>query len=392
MNTARDRAPPKPAERTIITLAALTLIAYGAWIYTFGVLLDDLISDLDTTEGTLVLAFGAAQMITGVGSLGAGVLMDGRGSRSVFGIGMIGAVVLGTTVLAQTPLVFSILFAIGGGTVGATGFYHISQTAVARLAPGWEIHAITRLTLYAAFSGPVFYPLTAWLVTIGGWQLGLGIPALASFVAFVFAWVVAPTEPTDHDGTGVTLRGFRGPARRYAIGIILSAGTIQLLSVYQVPVMVATGASLAAASTLAGGRGIAQFFGRLPLPRVIGRVGAAQALRGAILLLAIGTGLLIWSGSVLVAAAAMAITGVAIGAQSPLMGIRGREVFDPNVLGTALGTVTLGSFVAGGVAPILAGFLVDVSGSRLAAVILGVVITLAALAAVGGAEKPNQPR
>jgi len=371
----------------IVVLAAVTMTAYGSWIYSFGVLLDDLVSDLGAREGRLVAAFGAAQLLAGIGSVAAGRALDRLGSTPVFLVGAFGSIVLGSSALATTALAFSVLFAVGSGVVGATGFYHISQTAVARNFPGRETHAITRLTLYAAFSAPVFYPLTAWLVQRGGWQLGVVVPAAMTLAFFVLAIPVANTAPADRAGAHrLTLSGFAGPARRYALGVMLAAGTIQLLSVYQVPVMVASGLALGTASTLAGARGIAQFLGRLPIPRLAARFGAAGALRASMALLVLGTALLAGSGNIVVAAVAMLIAGLAVGAHSPLVGIRGREVFDARVLGTALGTVTLGTFVAGAITPVAAGALVEVTGTRLSAVAVGAAVAALATIVVGGAE------
>lgn len=382
------RPSTRPAsELSIIVLAAMTMTAYGSWIYTFGVLLDDLVHDLDARESALVVAFGVAQLLAGLGSVFAGRMLDRRGSTPVFLIGAVGSVLLGLSSLATSVWTFGAAYAIGSGVVGATGFYHISQTCSARLFPGRETRAITRLTMYAAFSGPVFYPLTAWLVGIGGWQLGVQIPAVMTLVFFLIAVPLANTPPADRTGTHrLTLDGFRGPAARYALGTILAAGTIQLLSVYQVPVMVSAGLALGTASALAGARGIAQFFGRLPLAQIAARFGAARSLRGSTALLAVGTALLAGSSSVVIAGAAMLLAGLAIGAQSPLVGIRGREVFDERVLGTALGTVTLGTFLAGAVTPVVAGALVDASGTRVAAVALGTVVAIAASVVVGGGK------
>jgi MFS family permease len=381
---AQDATPRRPPESVVAVLACVTLTAYGSWIYSFGVLLDDLVADLGTGESSLLAAFGAAQLIAGVGSVGAGRLLDRRGSRPVFAVGAAGAALLAATALAGTPAGFLVLFAVGAGSVGATGFYHVSQTVAARLAPGWETHAITRLTLYASFSASLFYPMTAWLVGRGGWQLAVAVSGAITFASFVAALAIAPTPPTDREGRHrLTLAGFDRSARRYAVGVVIATGTVQLLSVYQVPVMVSAGISLGAASVLAGGRGIAQFLGRLPLPRIVARLGAAHSLRSSIALMAVGAALLSAASSVVVAGAAMLLAGLAIGAQSPLVGIRGREVFDERILGTALGSVTLGTFVSGAVAPMVAGALVDATGARPVAVVFGAVLATVAAVAVG---------
>ncbi len=381
-------APPRPREAAIVALACVTLAAYGSWIYSFGVILDDLTADLGASESSMVAAFGAAQLLAGAGSVAAGRLLDRRGSRPVFVIGMVGALVLAAATLAGSPLGFGALFSVGAGIVGATGFYHISQTAAARVAPGHEAAAITRLTLYAAFSSPIFYPLSAWLVERSGWRLALQAGAAMTLASFVAALSIANSPATDVSRTSWRLApgGFDRRALRFGAGVVLATGTIQLLSVYQVPVMSSAGLGLATASTLAGARGIMQFFGRLPLTRVAARFGAARTLRSAILMLAVGTALLAGSGWFPVALVAMTITGLSIGAQSPLVGIRGREVFGDRVLGTSLGTVTLGTFVAGAVTPVVAGTLVESTGSRMSAVVIGTVIALGAAIVVGGDE------
>lgn len=378
------RPQPKPREAVILALAGVTLAAYGCWIYTFGVFLDDLVADLGARESTVVAAFGAAQLIAGTGSVMAGRVLDRRGSAPVFATGIVGTFVLACSALATSALTFFLLFSLGAGVVGATGFYHVSQTVAARIAPGWETHAITRLTLYAAFSAPIYYPLAAWLVDLGGWRLAVSIPAATALAGFIIVLTMASIAPSDRFGSHrLTASGFSGPARRYAAGVVIAAGTIQLLSVYQVPVMVSAGLGLGVASTLAGARGVAQFLGRLPLVRIATRFGAARSLRGSMVLLTAGTALLAAAGTVAMAALAMLAIGLAIGAQSPLVGIRGREVFDEKILGTALGTVTLGSFVAGAAMPVAAGALVDATGSRLAAVALGAVGAAVAVMLVG---------
>ncbi len=369
-----------------MALACVTLAAYGSWIYSFGVILDDLTADLGATESTMVAAFGAAQLLAGAGSVAAGRMLDRRGSRPVFVIGMLGSLVLAAATLTRSPLPFVVLFSTGAGIVGATGFYHISQTAAARIAPGHEAAAITRLTLYAAFSSPIFYPLSAWLVDRSGWRLALQAGAAMTLVSFVAALSIAhsPASDVSRPSWRLAIGGFDRRAFRFAAGVILATGTIQLLSVYQVPVMSSAGLGLATASTLAGARGIMQFLGRLPLTRVAARFGAARTLRSAILMLAVGTALLGGSGWFPLALVAMTVTGLSIGAQSPLVGIRGREVFGDRVLGTSLGTVTLGTFVAGAVTPVVAGALVESTGSRATAVAIGTAIALAAAIVVGG--------
>jgi MFS family permease len=370
----------------IVILAGVTLTAYGSWIYSFGVLLDDLTRDLAASEAVMVGAFGLAQLLAGAGSLLAGRALDRHGSRPVMIVGLAGTSILAGTSLANTPAMFLSTFALGAGIVGACGFYHVSQTVVSRLSPRKESKAITRLTLYAAFSAPIFYPLSGWLVDRAGWQLALQAGAGATAVFFLAAWAFAASPPTGIERTSIrlTLSGHDRRAWRFTAGVVLAAGTVQLLSVYQVPVMTSAGLALATASGLAGARGLFQFLGRLPLGFVVDRIGAATSLRWSIAMLSIGTVVLAWSGLFPIAVASMFVTGLAVGAQSPLIGIRATEVFPAATMGTSLGAVTLGTFLAGAMAPVVAGNLVTATGTRISAVIMGTVIAGLAMITVGG--------
>lgn len=366
-------------EATIVALALMTFSAYGASIYTYGVLIDDLVADLEGSEFLFVTAFGLAQILAGVGSIVAGRALDRHGSTPVYLTGLAGAIVLGVATLVPGPGSFVAVYTLGAGVLGATGFYHISQTAAARSARGAETGAITRLTVYAAFSAPLFIPLAGHLVERAGWRLALAVPAAVAAVSFLVALALAPVGPTlGERRLGLERSAFRGQAGRYAAALVLSGASIQILSVYQVPVMTAAGLSLATASSIAGYRGFAQFAGRVPLPPVVRRFGAATSMTAALAGIALGSVLLGLATGTVTAFVAMTIIGIAIGAQSPLVGIRGREVFEEELLGSALGTVTLGIFLAGAVGPVLAGLAVDLSGDRRAATFVGAATALAA--------------
>ena len=101
----------------------------------------------------------------------AGRVLDRRGPRPVFlvaGIAGAGAMLLASVQGALLP--FALAYAGGCGLVGALGFYHITQAVAARTAPAAPARAIIWLTLFGAFSSPVYLPLTAWLTGSAGWR------------------------------------------------------------------------------------------------------------------------------------------------------------------------------------------------------------------------------
>ena len=87
-------------------------------------------------------------------------------------------------------LPFAIAYAGGCGLVGALGFYHITQAVAARAAPAAPARAIIWLTLFGAFSSPVYLPLTAWLTQAAGWRAAIRVEAATVGVAFLLAAIM----------------------------------------------------------------------------------------------------------------------------------------------------------------------------------------------------------
>jgi hypothetical protein len=76
------------------------------------------------------------------------------------------------------------LYATGCGVIAALGFYHVTQPAAIRVAPGASERAVVWLTILGAFASPIFLPLTAALVDAMGWRDTLRV--LAAIAATVF--------------------------------------------------------------------------------------------------------------------------------------------------------------------------------------------------------------
>ena len=128
-----ERVPRLP----IALLGLVTIAAYGSWYYAFGVLLDPIIADTGWSETTLVAVFSVSLVLTGLGSLGGGRLLDRFGSRPVFLMAaLLGGAMFWLASLAGEVALFAAPAILGGGTFGALGFYHITQTTAVRVAPG----------------------------------------------------------------------------------------------------------------------------------------------------------------------------------------------------------------------------------------------------------------
>lgn len=374
-------------------LGLLTIAAYGCWHYSFGVLLDPIIADTGWSETFLTSAFGASVLIGGVASVLGGWLLDRIGSRMVFlaaaGLALVG---FSVAVVTSSPVVFAVATATGGGAIGALGFYHITQTVAVRLSPVSSTKAIAVLTVWGAFASAIYLPATAWLVERFSWRPALAVIAASAVVAFVAAAASIDTRTRDMPpGFHIVdeLRSVvRSPvARSFLLSQAVVGVAMGVVLAYQVPAMTAAGLPLAAASFWAGFRGFSQLLGRIPLMPMVIRFGVVRSMRIAYVAIAVGSVILAYAGTPVLAAGYAVVAGFGIGAISPLIGIHSRDVFGTASLGTAMGMVSLVFQVVAALGPPLAGWLAVTTGSRAVAVVGAGVLAAVAAAVLRSPER-----
>lgn len=384
---SRSLTPKQGIPRTRIgVLGLVTIAVYGSWFYSFGVLLDPIIEDTGWSEPAVAAAFSSASVIAGLGSLVGGWVLDRWGSRLVFAVAaVLGGGGLIAAASAPTPGVFAIAGAVGGGLLASLGFYHVTQTAAVRISPGSEDRAIAVLTIWGAFASVIYIPLTAWLVTVFDWRVTLRFLGLSTALFLLLGVLAIDTRPAKRSHlppiAGEVAQYLRsGRARRFLASQTLAGIAVGAILVYQVPVMLAAGLALTAASFWAGFRGFAQLGGRLPLMPLVRRFGVANSLRISYAAIAVGALALAFSGNQLLAATYAVVAGFGIGAVSPLVGMHSKNVFGEASLGTAMGLVSLVFHLALAVGPVVAAWVVDATGSRAIPVAASaVIIALAAM-------------
>ena len=345
-------------------LGFLTVVAYGTWFYGFGVLFEDLASFHGVSAGTLGIAFGLANLISGVGAVATGRRLDVFGPRAVLGIvGPFGAVLYGASSFF-TGTTFLVTYALGGGLIGAAGFYSFTQPVVVRVAKTDATRAITRLTIWGAFSSPIMIPLTEVLRANYSWQTAVRLPAVLTAISFLIAAAACRVEATKNASPSTltdSLRGALGSVqlRLFAIAEFFSSVAVSTLLVYQVPTMTWAGVSTAMAASLASGRGLMQLAGRIPLISAINRFTASKLMIVARILLGVSALFLLLSGNVVMALIYIVLAGVTIGALSALDGVVAREIVQPEVFGTVMGGIGLVATLGGSLGPIFSGWLRD---------------------------------
>ena len=343
-------------------LGVLTVVAYGTWFYGFGVLFSDLSNFHGLSASTLGVTFGIAQLLSGIGAVATGRRLDVFGPRAVLGIiGPIGATIYFASSFT-TGTMFLTMYALGGGLIGAAGFYSFTQPLAVRIASTDATRAITRLTIWGAFSSPVMIPLTEVLRSHYGWQTAVRLPAALTLIAFFVAAsvcrvVVSPSEKPP--ALIVSIRSALGNARLrlFTIGAFLSSIAASTLLVFQVPTMTAAGVSTGTAALLASVRGFMQLGGRLPLVPAIRKFTAPRLIIVARYTLGISALFLLGSGNIAFAVIYVVFAGITLGALSALDGVAARDIVQPEVFGTVMGGFGLITTLGAALGPIFSGWL-----------------------------------
>ena len=353
---------------TISLLGLVTIAAYGTWYYSFGVLLDPILDDTGWPERWVTGSFAASAAVGGLLAPIAGRLLDRFGSRRLFlAATALNAAGLLAASAADSLWLFFPASVVGGASLSAFGFYHVTQATAVRVSPAAPTRAIALLTIWGAFASFVYLPLAAALVEATDWRVTIRVlVAITSVVLLTAAAFVRERTPPDRTQTSPDWRALLAEprVRRYALATAGIGAAAGIILVYQVPLMVDAGLALGTASWLAGARGLAQLGGRLPLTSIVERFGSRGGLQVAFGAITIGAALLAGSGTVVIAALFVIVAGFGIGATSPLQGIYANELFPAAQLGSSMGGISLIFGLSGAIGPAVVGVLADITGSR----------------------------
>ena len=377
------------------SLGVLTVLAYGTWFYGFGVLFNDLSDFHGMSASTLGIAFGLAQLISGIGAVATGRRLDVFGPRAVLGvIGPVGATIYFASSFA-TGTMFLTMYSLGGGLIGAAGFYSFTQPLSVRVSATDSTRAITRLTIWGAFSSPVMIPLTEVLRSQYGWETAVRLPAALTLISFFVAASLCRVKlaPTSKPPALITsLRDILGNSqlRLFTIGAFLSSIAASTLLVFQVPTMTAAGISTGTAALLASARGFMQLGGRLPLVYAIRKFTAPRLIIIARYVLGISALFLLGSGNIAFAITYIVFAGITLGALSALDGVAARDIVQPEVFGTVMGGIGLITTVGGALGPIFSGWLKTEFNSSNAPIVI--VFITACTAAIIFSIKPSSEK
>ena len=377
------------SKRITVALGLSVIVGFGVWFYGYGVLLEPIGSDTGWSEGLLSSTYGISMFGAGTLATVVGRMLPRTGSRAVYGVGAAGVLPAYFVVAgANSPWMFAIAGVIAGSVTGALGYYAAVHTIIAYLvSPAARARTITTNTLWGAMASPIFLPLMAWLVLEFDWRTTLRLSGVA--VAIVFAFVALAVPDVRGEGTATpSLRqaiigAGKDPATRAVLATTFLGGVATAIVIlYQVPVMVTAGLTLAVASSFAGARGFMQLGGRIPMPWLVDRFGSRATLRAAHLLTGLSCMVLPFAGALPIAIVFAVIAGLAIGALVPVESIFTADVTPTESLGVVLGVASLARGVGSALGPVLGGGLAAAAGTRTPTLVAAAGLTVVAAVAV----------
>ncbi|MFZ0388448.1 MAG: MFS transporter [Solirubrobacteraceae bacterium] len=352
-------------------------MAYGVAYYSYGVLIDPIRASTGWSSAALGAVFSGVLVIGGAGALAGGRLVDRLGTRPAFLLaGTVGAGAVAAASYQHDLPAFAALYAVGCGLITALGFYNITQPAAIRAAGDEPARAVVWLTAIGAFSSPIFLPVTAAVVDGVGWRATIRVLAAIAAATFLTMAATQWAEPAHVQARRAVVSvpdalrdAWRAPGfPRWVLASLISGAAVDIILVYQVPVMIAAGLPIGAAATIGGIRGFAQLGGRLPLSALLRRLGTRRTIVLSLTVAGAGTLLLLASGHVVPAIFYSLLAGASIGAMYTLQGIYTNELVGDTNLSMLMGAQAAVFAIGGATGPIIAGTLFGATGSYVAVV------------------------
>jgi MFS family permease len=377
-------APESGRARLIVALGVTQIVSWGSIYYGFALLLDPLQQALGADRTTVVGAFSAALLTSGLLATLVGRRIDRFGGRAVMTAGSVAAAAL----LAALSRVESVaaLYAIwiGLGAVMAATLYEPAFAVVTQAFAAGYRRAITLLTLFGGFASTVFWPLTTALIEAFGWRDALLVLAAINLCvcAPLHAWLLPAGGQDAHpSGAATTSRTLAEVLREpsfylLALAFLTNALLIAAIGVHLIALLRADGLSPAAAAGVGAIVGPMQVLGRIAEFAVGARVSAVNVGRVAVLLPPLAlVALLVADGRGAWLLAFACLYGAGNGALTIVRGTVPVELYGRDHYGAVTGALATPGLIARAAGPIAAAALAALPGGYDAAVAMLIVLT-----------------
>lgn len=371
-------------------MGTATVGAYGLVLYAFGVFIGPIREETGWSYGALSTSFSLAVLISGVGAIFSGRLLDTFGSRPVMlGSLAMGSVLLYFTASTKSLLMFVVSWGMGGGIIGAGLFYNITMAVTTRLYQSDRAKAFAILTLIGGLASPIYFPLAGVMVEWWGWRTALRVLIIIMIICVVPSIIMigggsAEKGNIEKEQRKESLMEILSVFKTRQITMMILAFSFSMcvfiaIQVHHVPAMKATGLTLSFATSLAGLRGFLSLPGRALLAPIVRIFGIKGAIQFMYLAMAVGNLALFFAGNIGFVIGFTIISGLTFGLIAPLHGLYAAEVFSEQHIGILMGVQTTIISIAAASGPTLLGLTVDASGGYGLLLMISIIITVMAM-------------
>lgn len=378
-------------------VAALGYSVMGLQTYAIGPFVAPLEAQFGWSRAEVMMGLTVSNAIGALCNMGVGLLVDRLGPRPVALTGIVikaGSIALLATATGALLNWWLLWVVVGIGAMLLQA--QVWSSAVASRfdhGRGFAIAVTLCGTSLAAVVCPV---LATWLIAAHGWRAafaGIGLVWLAVTLPAVFLFFRGRQDGMSRERRaeaaasaaigGMSVReGLRRPAfvRLLLAGFAYAFYTLAL-SPNLVPIMTEAGSSAMAAASIASLMGLVAIAGRLTAGYMVDRWRAHLVGAAMFLLPVIGCALLLLgAGAMAAQALAVAIVGLTVGAEFDVIIYLVSRHFGLRSFGALMGAVLSAGALGGAIAPVLSGWIHDVTGTY-DALLAGLMVLMALNAA-----------
>lgn len=362
----------------VISLAVVflaTALAVGTSQYAFGLFIEPL-ADTHGWSRTAISASASFAAVSGLAAPFLGRAMDRHGARPV----LVGSLIVMGTGLVLRPWMTSLTEWYILSFAQFVCFAGASNLPAARLAATWFPRARGRVLGFVAMGnnvGGLTLPFAVtFILGVASWREAFAAIGIGCFVVAALAlWLVrdAPTSesvrsagagnaPVRDDAT--VSEAIRMPAF-YAVALVITLGyfTYSNVLTHSLAHLLTLGFDAAEASVALGTLAVGGIVGKLVFGVLIDRLGARRASFVNLAGQAVFAGLVATLADPVALRLVLPFYGLFMGGFGVVSTLLVQECFGLRNFGAIMGLLTLGSVIAFGAGPLLAGLSFDLTGS-----------------------------
>lgn len=387
----------------IVAVGALTTCVAAGAAFSLAVFLQPISVDTGWSTAGISGAMTFVFLVMGFAGFGWGAASDRFGARPVV---LIASLMLGLGLLLASRAASVLEFQLAYGLLVGASSGAFFAPLIATTTIWFERHRSLAVSLVSAGIGVApmtISPFAGWLIDGYGWRDAMAIIAVGAWVFLVPASLLIRRPPA-LDSTA-TPSG-EEPAGRGAVIEALSSSRFAILAVtfflccgahsgpifHTVNYATICGVPTAAAIGIYSLEGMAGLFGRLLLGVLGDRFGAKPVLVAGLAVQALAIWAYLHVGDLPGFYMVAFVFGTAYGGVMPLYAVLARDYFEPRILGTVFGAVTLASGIAMAVGPLAGGLVLDAFQSYGWLYAGSAAVGLAAVVAALGFPSPSAVR